>query len=53
MLMEKYFQKIPRDYILCNACLGRQFPSEKKDLNNAMRGKELKKKAGVISKDLM
>jgi len=47
MLMEKYFQKIPRDYILCNTCLGRQFPSEKQGLNNAMKGMELKKKAGV------
>ncbi len=47
MLNGKYFQKIPRDYILCNTCLGRQFSSEKKGLNNAIKGEELKKKAGV------
>jgi len=50
MLNGKYFQKIPRDYVLCDACLGRQFPSEKKGLNNAMKGEELKKKAGVKNK---
>ena len=47
MLNGNYFQKIPRDYSLCNACLGRQFPYEKKGLSNAMKGEELKKKAGV------
>ena len=47
MLNGNYFQKIPWNYALCNACLGRQFPSDKKGLNNAMKGEELKKRAGV------
>jgi tRNA pseudouridine synthase 10 len=43
-------KEIMRQYPLCDSCLGRQFPSELKGLDNASKGNELKRQVGVTEK---
>jgi tRNA pseudouridine synthase 10 len=40
-------ERLLKESTLCNTCLGRQFPSELKGLDNPSKGLELKKKLGV------